>query len=89
MTGTNCDLFTHSQFRSYLNHLVHIVKVLSVFLFLKSGLHVLVGFIPIIILVILFSRRYILLLFIEAPQLCKEREEWKRITEKAKTHNGL
>ena len=23
MTGTNCDLFTHSQSRSYLNHLVH------------------------------------------------------------------
>jgi hypothetical protein len=22
MTGTNCDLFTHSQSRSYLNHLV-------------------------------------------------------------------
>jgi hypothetical protein len=22
-------------------------------------------------------------------KLCKEREEWKRITEKAKTHNGL
>jgi hypothetical protein len=24
MTGTNCDLFTHKQSRSYLNHLVHI-----------------------------------------------------------------
>jgi hypothetical protein len=23
MTGTNCDLFTHNQFRSYLNHLVY------------------------------------------------------------------
>ena len=23
MTGTNCDLFTHNQSRSYLNHLVH------------------------------------------------------------------
>ena len=22
MTGTNCDLFTHNQSRSYLNHLV-------------------------------------------------------------------
>jgi hypothetical protein len=22
MTGTNCDLFTHNQCRSYLNHLV-------------------------------------------------------------------
>jgi hypothetical protein len=22
MTGTNCDLFTHKQSRSYLNHLV-------------------------------------------------------------------
>jgi hypothetical protein len=22
MTRTNCDLFTHNQFRSYLNHLV-------------------------------------------------------------------
>jgi hypothetical protein len=25
MTGTNCDLFTHNQSRSYLNHLVHAV----------------------------------------------------------------
>ena len=24
MTGTNCDLFTHNQSRSYLNHLVHV-----------------------------------------------------------------
>jgi hypothetical protein len=24
MTGTNCDLFTHNQSRSYLNHLVHL-----------------------------------------------------------------
>jgi hypothetical protein len=23
MTGTNCDLFTQNQSRSYLNHLVH------------------------------------------------------------------
>jgi hypothetical protein len=23
MTGTNCDLFTHNQSRSYLNHLVY------------------------------------------------------------------
>jgi hypothetical protein len=23
MTGTNCDLFTHNQYRSYLNHPVH------------------------------------------------------------------
>jgi hypothetical protein len=23
MTGTNCDLFTYNQSRSYLNHLVH------------------------------------------------------------------
>jgi hypothetical protein len=23
MTGTNCDLFTHNQSRSYLNHIVH------------------------------------------------------------------
>ena len=23
MTGTNCDLFTHKQSRSYLNHLVY------------------------------------------------------------------
>jgi hypothetical protein len=23
MTGTNCDLFTHNQSRSHLNHLVH------------------------------------------------------------------
>jgi hypothetical protein len=26
MTGTNCDLFTHNQSRSYLNHLVIIVR---------------------------------------------------------------
>jgi hypothetical protein len=26
MTGTNCDLFTHNQFRSYLNHLVYSVR---------------------------------------------------------------
>ena len=26
MTGTNCDLFTHKQSRSYLNHLVHSMK---------------------------------------------------------------
>jgi hypothetical protein len=25
----------------------------------------------------------------EWRKLCKEREEWKRITEKAETHNGL
>jgi hypothetical protein len=25
MSGTNCDLFTHSQSRSYLNHLVYSV----------------------------------------------------------------
>jgi hypothetical protein len=25
MTGTNCDLFTHNQSRSYLNHLVQII----------------------------------------------------------------
>ena len=25
MTGTNCDLFTNNQSRSYLNHLVHIL----------------------------------------------------------------
>jgi hypothetical protein len=24
LTGTNCDLFTHKSFRSYLNHLVFI-----------------------------------------------------------------
>jgi hypothetical protein len=24
MTGTNCDLFTHKQSRSYLNHLVYV-----------------------------------------------------------------
>ena len=27
MTGTNCDLFTHKQSRSYLNHLVHYVAI--------------------------------------------------------------
>ena len=26
MTGTNCDLFTHNQSRSYLNHLVYSLK---------------------------------------------------------------
>jgi hypothetical protein len=29
MTGTNCDLFTHNQSQSYLNHLVHRVIVLK------------------------------------------------------------
>jgi hypothetical protein len=28
MTGTNCDLFTHEQSRSYLNHLVFNLQVL-------------------------------------------------------------
>jgi hypothetical protein len=27
MTGTNCDLFTHKQSRSYLNHLVLALKI--------------------------------------------------------------
>jgi hypothetical protein len=37
MTGTNCDLFTHNQSRSYLNHLVLIKPVrLSFFFFLES-----------------------------------------------------
>jgi hypothetical protein len=27
MTGTNCDLFTHNQSRSYLNHLVYTVPL--------------------------------------------------------------
>jgi hypothetical protein len=27
MTGTNCDLFTHNKFRSYLNHLVRIFVI--------------------------------------------------------------
>ena len=27
MTGTNCDLFTHNQSRSYLNHLVIALNV--------------------------------------------------------------
>jgi hypothetical protein len=31
MTGTNCDLFTHNQSRSYLNHLVHLWKYLAEF----------------------------------------------------------
>ena len=30
MTGTNCDLFTHNQSRSYLNHLVVVVVVVVV-----------------------------------------------------------
>jgi hypothetical protein len=29
MTGTNCDLFTHNQSRSYLNHLVHTQHTLT------------------------------------------------------------
>jgi hypothetical protein len=31
MTGTNCDLFTHNQSRSYLNHLVHTLMRPSLF----------------------------------------------------------
>jgi hypothetical protein len=27
MTGTNCDLFTYNQSRSYLNHLVYVFRV--------------------------------------------------------------
>jgi hypothetical protein len=27
MTGTNCDLFTHKQSRSYLNHLVFLQQM--------------------------------------------------------------
>jgi hypothetical protein len=27
MTGTNCDLFTHNQSRSYLKHLVEVESV--------------------------------------------------------------
>ena len=27
MTGINCDLFTHSQSRSYLNHLLLLSKI--------------------------------------------------------------
>jgi hypothetical protein len=29
MTGTNCDLFTHNQSRSYLNHLVLVEIMLN------------------------------------------------------------
>jgi hypothetical protein len=29
MTGTNCDLFTHNQLRSYLNHLVYLILFLT------------------------------------------------------------
>jgi hypothetical protein len=31
MTGTNCDLFTHKSFRSYLNHLVILPHFLNCF----------------------------------------------------------
>jgi hypothetical protein len=31
MTVTNCDLFTHSQSRTYLNHLVFIRKTIIFF----------------------------------------------------------
>jgi hypothetical protein len=31
MTGTNCDLFTHNQSRSYLNHLVQSYGILTFF----------------------------------------------------------
>jgi hypothetical protein len=37
MTGTNCDLFTHNQSRSYLNHLVYI-HIASLFLCLSWAL---------------------------------------------------
>jgi hypothetical protein len=30
MTGTNCDLFTHKSSRSYLNHLVIVIRVQEV-----------------------------------------------------------
>jgi hypothetical protein len=36
MTGTNCDLFTHNQSRSYLNHLVYIWILLTV-VFKEAG----------------------------------------------------
>jgi hypothetical protein len=39
MTGTNCDLFTHKQSRSYLNHLV---VVLCIFIFVCTS----VGLLP-------------------------------------------
>jgi hypothetical protein len=35
MTGTNCDLFTHNQSQSYLNHLVQ-VNLLVFFIKLSS-----------------------------------------------------
>jgi hypothetical protein len=33
MTGTNCDLFTHNQSRSYLNHLVHIYVYIYIYIY--------------------------------------------------------
>jgi hypothetical protein len=40
MTGTNCDLFTHNQSRSYLNHLVVLLRPLLGFCqFLLSRKH--------------------------------------------------
>jgi hypothetical protein len=44
MTGTNCDLFTHKQSRSYLNHLVitatgTILKTFRKYLSNVPGIH--------------------------------------------------
>jgi hypothetical protein len=37
MTGTNCDLFTHNQSRSYLNHLVCVYIYIIVLSPTRSG----------------------------------------------------
>jgi hypothetical protein len=37
MTGTNCDLFTHKQSRSYLNHLVYNTYISSLKIVVERG----------------------------------------------------
>jgi hypothetical protein len=41
VTGTNCDLFTHNQSRSYLNHLVFmcIYEEFQFFIFISYVFH--------------------------------------------------
>jgi hypothetical protein len=42
MTGTNCDLFTNKQSRSYLNHLVH--TYIHVYTYIHTYIHMCVTF---------------------------------------------
>jgi hypothetical protein len=37
MTGINCDLFTHNQSRSYLNHLVYNKYDINNYIFMKCN----------------------------------------------------